>query len=239
MTTGAAPRCWAVIPAAGKGARMGAEFPKQYLHLRGRTIIEHTIERLAGHPRIAGLMVAVAADDEYWPTLGARLPPLKVAIGGTERCHSVLNALRALAAMAAPDDWILVHDAARPCLHRDDITRLIERLGDGATEGGILGIPVRDTLKRCGATGLIEGTVDRTRLWHALTPQMFRLSRLRAALEAALAAGTLVTDEAQAIELAGGTVRVIEGRSDNIKVTRPADLVLAELFLQAQLKESQ
>lgn len=233
------PRYWAVIPAAGKGARMGAEVPKQYLRLGGRMIIEHTLGRFAAHPRIAGVVVAVAADDEIWPSLVPRLPPLTVATGGRERCHSVLNALHALGGVAAPTDWVLVHDAARPCIHHADITRLVEQATNAGTGSGcILGMAVRDTLKRCDARGVVEGTVDRTRLWHALTPQMFRVADLRAALEAALARGILVTDEAQAIELAGGTIRMVEGRGDNLKVTRPDDLVIAELFLQAQLKEA-
>lgn len=232
-------RHWAVIPAAGKGARMGAEIPKQYLRLGTQTIIEHTLQRFVGHAGIAGVVVVVAGDDEIWPTLVRGMPPLHVAPGGRERCHSVLNALDLLAGMAAVDDWVLVHDAARPCIHAGDIARLIEASATTPRdEGCILAMPVRDTLKRCAADGRIEETVDRTRLWHALTPQMFRVGQLQAALRTALSHGALVTDEAQAIELAGGRVRVIEGRGDNLKVTRPDDLVMAELFLQAQAKES-
>ncbi len=227
------PRCWAVIPAAGKGARMGAELPKQYLPLLGQTILEHTLQRVARHPRISGVVVAVAADDEHWALLKPKLPPVRVAPGGPERCQSVLNALLALSPDAAPADWVLVHDAARPCVHVDDITRLIDQLADNPC-GGILGMAVRDTLKRCSREGVIENTVDRTRLWHALTPQMFRYAVLRQALEAALAQGILVTDEAQAIELSGGAVHMVEGRSDNLKITRPEDLALAALLLRAQ-----
>ncbi len=236
MTNVQMPRCWAVIPAAGKGARMGAELPKQYLPLLGQTILEHTLLRFTQHPRISGVVVAVARDDEHWPLLKLKLPPVMVAPGGTERCQSVLNALHTLSADAAPEDWVLVHDAARPCVHADDITRLIDQLGQLGDNpcGGILGIAVRDTLKRCSPEGVIEDTVDRTRLWHALTPQMFRYAALRQALEAALAQGILVTDEAQAIELSGGAVRIVEGRSDNLKITRPEDLALAALFLRAQ-----
>lgn len=214
---------------------MGAILPKQYLQLLGRTIIEHTIERFALHPRIAGVVVAVAVDDDHWPSIRPKLPPLRVTTGGAERCHSVLNALHAIAEDAAPEDWVLVHDAARPCVHHDDIGRLIDELGDDPC-GGILGMSVRDTLKRCSPAGVIEETVDRTRLWHALTPQMFRFSVLRHALELALKNGILVTDEAQAIELAGGTARIVEGRNDNLKITRPEDLALAALFLRAQQK---
>lgn len=214
---------------------MGAILPKQYLQLLGRAIIEHTIERFALHPRIAGVVVAVAVDDAHWPSIRPKLPPLRVTTGGAERCHSVLNALHAIAEDAAPADWVLVHDAARPCVHHDDIGRLIDELGEDPC-GGILGMSVRDTLKRCSPAGVIEETVDRTRLWHALTPQMFRFSVLRHALELALKNGILVTDEAQAIELAGGTARIVEGRNDNLKITRPEDLALAALFLRAQQK---
>jgi 2-C-methyl-D-erythritol 4-phosphate cytidylyltransferase len=153
-------------------------------------------------------------------------------IGGAERCHSVLNGLGALPG-ATGDDWVLVHDAARPCLRQADLTTLIDTLAADAC-GGILAVPVRDTLKRCRADGHIEHTVDRERLWHALTPQMFRVRVLRDALRATLAAHRLVTDEAQAIELAGFVPRVVEGHADNIKITRPEDLALADHYLRTQ-----
>ncbi len=229
-------RIWAVVPAAGMGARMRADVPKQYLPLAGRTVIEHTLTRLAGHPRIAEVVVALASDDVLFPGLAPRLPAAVRAVpGGVERCHSVLNGLNALAAATAAD-WVLVHDAARPCLRAADIDRLLDALS-GTEWGGLLAVPVRDTLKRCGPAGDIEATVDRTNLWHALTPQMFRVGALRTALAAALDAGRLVTDEAQAIEFIGGTPRVVEGRADNIKITRPEDLALAELYLRAQAEE--
>ena len=225
-------RVWAVIPAAGKGSRMGGGMPKQYLPLLGRTVLEHTVARLANHPRVAGVVLVLAADDAWWPTIASKLPSVQTTLGGVERCHSVLNGLRALTAAHA-NDWVLVHDAARPCLRATDIDRLLDELQDSPC-GGLLALPVRDTLKRCTDNGAIESTVDRARLWHALTPQMFRLGALRAALENALITGLLVTDEAQAIEFAGGIPRVIEGSGDNLKITRPEDLKLAELFLLAQ-----
>lgn len=231
------PRCWAVIPAAGKGARMGAPLPKQYLTLGDRTILEHTLDRFLRHPRIAGVTVAIAADDEIWPGIAAALPQVRRVEGGAERCHSVLNALDALRQTLTDEDWVLVHDAARPCVHADDISSLIATLQHEAC-GGILGTAVRDTLKRCSESGLIEDTVDRTHVWHALTPQMFRYGWLHRALSAALASGRLVTDEAQAIELAGGEARLVQGRADNIKITRPEDLALAECFLRAQAGET-
>ncbi|MBI2799067.1 MAG: 2-C-methyl-D-erythritol 4-phosphate cytidylyltransferase [Gammaproteobacteria bacterium] len=224
-------RVWAVIPAAGKGSRMGGDTPKQYLPLLGRTVIEHTVERLANHPRVAGVVLVLAADDAWWRTIAPNLP-VQTTLGGVERCHSVLNGLYALTAAHA-NDWILVHDAARPCLRATDIDRLLDELQDSPC-GGLLALPVRDTLKRCTDNGAIEATVDRARLWHALTPQMFRLGALQAALEHALTMGLLVTDEAQAIEFAGGIPRVVEGSGDNLKITRPEDLKLAELFLLAQ-----
>ena len=227
------PRYWVIIPAAGKGTRMQAELPKQYLQLLGRTVLEHTLSCFAPHPKIAGVMLALASDDIRWPTLRVKSATIRTTVGGLERCHSVLNALIALAPDAAQHDWVLVHDAARPCLRRTDIDRMIETLHDGR-DGGVLATPVRDTLKRCSAAGAIEQTIDRTGLWHALTPQMFPYASLRGALETALARGVLVTDEAQAIELTGAALRVVEGHADNIKITRPEDLVLAELYLRAQ-----
>ena len=228
------PRHWAVVPAAGKGARMGADRPKQYLELAGRTVLEHTLARLLAEPRIAGIVVALAVDDAYARSLLAGLGPrVHATVGGAERCHSVLNGLDALPEAAAAD-WVLVHAAARPCLRADDLGRLIAELASDPC-GGILAVPVRDTLKRCAADGRIEHTVDRERLWHALTPQMFRVGILREALRAALAAARIVTDEAQAIELAGHVPRVVEGHADNIKITRPEDLPLAEHYLRTQM----
>lgn len=229
MTTG--PRIWAVVPAAGRGARMGSEIPKQYLELAGRTILEHTLERLLNEARIASIVVALAADDAQGEAIAAACGQrVRTTLGGAERCHSVLNGITALGALDA--DWVLVHDAARPCLRAADLARLIDELVGGEACGGILGVPVKDTLKRCRA-GSIEATVDRSSLWHALTPQMFRVGVLRSALEDALAAGRIVTDEAQAIELQGLVPRMVEGHADNLKITRPEDLPLAEHYLRA------
>lgn len=224
-------RHWVVIPAAGVGARMKADRPKQYLPLYGKTVIEHTLNCFTQHPAITGIVVALSPDDPYWPGLHieSRLP-LHIAAGGQERCHSVLNALHLLAQHAASDDWVLVHDAARPCLTRPDIDKLCTELNDD-TVGGILAVPVRDTMKRADGEGRIGATEDRNGLWHALTPQMFRLGLLTQALEQALADGFVVTDEASAVEHAGLRPKLVEGRADNIKVTRPEDLALAEFFL--------
>jgi 2-C-methyl-D-erythritol 4-phosphate cytidylyltransferase len=228
--------CWAVVPAAGTGKRMGSATPKQYLPLLGRPVIAHTLTTLLHHPRVDGVVVAVDAGDEWWPAVAAGLgaaKPLLRANGGTERCHSVLNGLDVLRERAAPYDWILVHDAARPCLSAGDLDRLLFELTDDPI-GGLLATPVRDTLKQADPTGRVAATTDRSRLWHALTPQMFRLGMLHDALRAALARGLLVTDEAAAMEAAGFAPRLIEGRADNLKITRPEDLALAEFFLSRQ-----
>jgi 2-C-methyl-D-erythritol 4-phosphate cytidylyltransferase len=226
-----------VIPAAGLGQRMGAEAPKQYLPLRGRVVLEHTVERFASHPRIAGVVVAVAPQDASWDRLRcARDAKVRRADGGVERCHSVLNALKKLTEVAASGDWVLVHDAARPCLRRADIDRMLDTLAAHPV-GGILAAPVRDTMKRSGARNEITATVDRKGLWHALTPQMFRLDALTQAIEQALAKGVIVTDEAQAMELAGHQPMLVEGHADNIKITQPQDLKLADIYLRIQEEE--
>lgn len=215
---------------------MSATRPKQYLTLLDAPVIAHTLQRLCAHPRISGVMVALSPGDPYW----ARLPrPAGCALwtveGGEERCHSVLNALRELAARAAAEDWVLVHDAARPCLRRADLDVLMDTLCDHPV-GGLLGMPVADTLKRTDALGGVVETVPRAGLWRAATPQMFRLGALAEALQAALDQGLLVTDDASAMELAGWRPLMVESHPDNIKITRPQDLSLAALYLGQQAK---
>jgi 2-C-methyl-D-erythritol 4-phosphate cytidylyltransferase len=231
----AAPRYWAVIPAAGTGSRMGVASPKQYLPLHGKTVLEHSVARIAHHPRIAGTVVVIAAEDHEGPRLvhSNGDQSLLFVQGGAERCHSVLNGLLALAGRAAPNDWVLVHDAARPCVRREDIDRLLEQLQDHPV-GGLLGIPVTDTKKRTDTQGNVIETVRREGLWRAATPQMFRYEILLQALQTVLKRGLTVTDEAAAVEMAGYTPRMVEGHADNIKITRPQDLALAELYLQQQ-----
>ncbi|MEW6765698.1 MAG: 2-C-methyl-D-erythritol 4-phosphate cytidylyltransferase [Pseudomonadota bacterium] len=222
---------WVVIPAAGIGARMGADRPKQYLELDGRTVLEQTLACFSHHPRFRGIVLALAIDDPWWPqlVLDARVP-VHVVPGGAERAESVQNALDLLEALGDEADWVLVHDAARPCLTRADLDRLIESVEADAV-GGILAVPVRDTMKRADADGRIARTEPREGLWHALTPQMFRLGLLRESLKQAMADGVAVTDEASAIEHAGLRPLLIEGRADNIKITRTEDLALAAYFL--------
>jgi 2-C-methyl-D-erythritol 4-phosphate cytidylyltransferase len=213
---------------------MGGDRPKQYLPLAGRPLIEYALARLASHPLIEGVVVAISAADPYWPHLAETLSlsvPLVTVIGGDERAGSVMNGLDYLASAGAADaDWVLVHDAARPLLTRDDLDRLLDTLA-GSPVGGLLATPVRDTMKRASRTGEVAETVPRDDLWHALTPQMFRLSLLRNSLSAALAAGIQITDESSAIEWQGHLPQLVEGRADNIKVTRPEDLVVAATLI--------
>ena len=222
---------WCVVPAAGRGTRVGGDCPKQYLPLAGRALIEHTLERLAAHPQVAGLMVTLAAADAHWPALySLHGKPVLTAVGGAERCDSVLAGLDALPAAVAMKDFVLVHDAARPCVRRADISRLIERAG--ALDGGLLGAPLRDTLKSADAGARSVLTEPREQRWRAFTPQMFRRGELAAALRLAALQGTLVSDEAMAMELAGFAPLLVEGAEDNIKVTTAADFALAEFLLE-------
>ncbi|KHL70239.1 2-C-methyl-D-erythritol 4-phosphate cytidylyltransferase [Pseudomonas flexibilis] len=219
------PAFWAVIPAAGIGSRMRADRPKQYLALAGRTILEHTLACFLDHPGLKGVVVSLAEDDPFWPQLScARDLRIHRAPGGSERADSVFNALLRLVELGAgEDDWVLVHDAARPNLARSDLDNLLAVLADDPV-GGLLAVPARDTLKRAGPDGRVRETVDRSVIWQAYTPQMFRLAPLQHALADARVAGVAVTDEASAMEWAGLAPRLVEGRADNLKVTRPEDL---------------
>ena len=228
---GPSQKYWAMIPAAGVGTRMGMDTPKQYLKLCGKCILEYTLELFCMHEKIEGVIVVLAENDTYWETLpAASNKKIQTTIGGVERCHSVQNGLKMLKDIASPDDWVMVHDAARPCLHIDDIDKLIQTM-NAQSIGGILAIPVRDTMKRTGTINEVTETVSREGLWHALTPQMFQLSMLDSALEMAISNNVLVTDEAQAIEMTGERPVLVEGHPDNIKITHQSDLPLAELFL--------
>jgi 2-C-methyl-D-erythritol 4-phosphate cytidylyltransferase len=211
---------------------MGSSIPKQYLSLAGRTVIERVVDILVAEPAIAGVTVAVAADDPYWKRYlpGAWPKPVRIASGGETRAHTVLNALLTLEEELEARDWVLVHDAARPCLHPRDLASLLQAVGDDPV-GGILATPVADTLKKVDEDRLVTATADRDQLWRAFTPQMFRYLLLREALQAALAAGEPPSDEAGALERIGKPVQVVEGRTDNIKITRPDDIALAEAIL--------
>ena len=223
---------WAVVPAGGVGRRMGADRPKQYLQLLDGAVIEHSLLPFCEHPLVKGVVVVVAEGDARWPTLTVSGHPRIVTVsGGRERCHSVLNGLKGLAGHAADGDWVLVHDAARPCVTQADIDGLIDGIGEHAV-GGILALPLMDTVKQVGQDREIERTLARARLWRALTPQMFRLGLLREALAAALADNLLVTDEAQALEHRGYRPRIVPGGAHNVKVSLPEDLALAEFYLE-------
>ncbi|GAB3336977.1 2-C-methyl-D-erythritol 4-phosphate cytidylyltransferase [Marilutibacter aestuarii] len=222
---------WAIVPAAGRGSRFGGDRPKQYLEVAGRTLLEHALDALLAHPRVAGAVVALSADDAHWQGGGGRQgKPVLTCVGGEERADSVLAALDALPDGVDDASLVLVHDAARPNLCLDDLDRLIAA-ADAHADGAILAAPVRDTLKRAAADGSIAGTEPRESLWRALTPQAFRRGGLAAALRAARADGVAVTDEAMAIERMGGRPRLVEGREDNLKVTTPADHALVEFLL--------
>ena len=230
-------RVFAAIPAAGVGRRMGADVPKQYLPLCGVPVLAHGLRRLGDHPKVSGVVVALAPGDPYWQKIEVRCrAPLWVTSGGALRSDSVLAALGMLALHGEEDDWVLVHDAARPCLRRADLDRLIEALWDDPV-GGLLAVPVGDTLKRTGPAGEVQGTVARDGLWQAQTPQMFRLGALIAALEQVAAGGGVVTDESQAMERMGLAPRLVEGHASNIKITRPEDLARAALYLSLQDQE--
>ena len=222
---------WAVVPAAGRGARFGGSIPKQYLGLFGRPLLWHTLDRLLRHPGVEGVVVALAEGDPHWPGwTSLHGKPVVACIGGAERAASVLAGLAALPESVREKDWVLVHDAARPCLRGDDLDRLLAH-GTAHDVGAILAAPVRDTLKRATPDGRIERTEPREALWRALTPQLFRRGLLAHALEGAIASGAAVTDEASAIERLGLEPLLVEGAADNIKVTEPADLALAEFVL--------
>lgn len=224
-------RIWVVVPAAGAGARMGAEQPKQYLPLLGKSILEQTLDTLLAHPAIPHLYLPISDSDTFWSAKAASYQGRVTALcGGRERVDSVLNALRSLPSANA-QDWVLVHDVARPCLRHRDLDNLLETLKPEAV-GGLLGGRVSDTMKRTDAQGVVVQTVSREHLWRAYTPQMFRYGLLLNAIEQACEAGVKVTDEASAIEYLGYAPRMVQGADDNIKVTYPHDLELAALFLE-------
>ena len=236
-------RVWAVVPAAGRGARFEstqADGPKQYARLAGATVLEWSLSALLREPRVAGIVVALAADDTRWPAIAASLTGSRIetTIGGASRQESVMRGLEALEGRAEADDWVMVHDAARPCLTSADLAALIDAVeacedaGEpAAVNGAVLASPVHDTVKR-EREGIAVDTVDRTGLWRALTPQMFGYARLTQALEDAVTLGLAVTDEAQAMERLGLPARLVRGSPFNIKVTTVSDLAMAESILR-------
>ncbi|MGQ0578863.1 MAG: 2-C-methyl-D-erythritol 4-phosphate cytidylyltransferase [Betaproteobacteria bacterium] len=226
------PRYLALIPAAGTGSRMGQTLPKQYLPILNRPLLYHSIAHLCAHALVERVYVVLAAADRWfneydWNPFAAKLVPLYA--GGESRAETVRNGLQRIEREAAGDDWILVHDAARPCVTPELLDRLIGEIGADET-GGLLAVPLADTLKRANSTARVVATEPRTGLWQAQTPQMFRYSLLRRALQSVDPAD--ITDEASAIERLGMQPRLIASDITNLKVTYPEDLALAELILK-------
>ena len=221
----------AIVPAAGVGSRMKAGKPKQYLMIGKLTVLEHTLLKLLDHPRIDKVVVAITDGDPYFSELAIATHPDVVRVsGGRERADSVLSGLQYVQQHQL-GEWVMVHDAARPCVREADINTLID-VSQTHEVGGILASPVRDTMKRANGNNNIEHTVDREALWHALTPQMFRAALLTRTLSEALAEGAIITDEASALEWAGYHPTLVQGSADNIKITQPEDLALAEFYLE-------
>lgn len=230
------PQHFALIPAAGVGARMGVKIPKQYMAVAGKPMLHHALETFAAHARIAHTFVVVSAGDAWideliTPALAPRATVLRV--GGATRQESVFNGLNAIRSLAGDADWVLVHDAARPGLNAELIDRLLDTLGDDEV-GGLLALPVVDTLKRESTGGRSQETVPRAGLWAAQTPQMFRYALLQRALRQAADQGRIgaITDDASAIEMLGLQPRLVEGSPRNLKVTLAQDAALAEFFLK-------
>ncbi|MBA36013.1 MAG: 2-C-methyl-D-erythritol 4-phosphate cytidylyltransferase [Oleispira sp.] len=241
------PQTWLVLPAAGVGSRMQADRPKQYLEMtvKGitKTVIEFTLDHLLSYQTnhiFHKVVVVVTKGDPYWQDISRargydKDERIIVVDGGSERCYSVLNALLAISAVeSSKDAWVAVHDVARPCLSYDDLDNLFSTLKN-YSDGGILATPARDTMKRGALSdgSYIDHTVDRDQLWHALTPQMFPLESLLKNLQLALSESFEVTDEASAMEFSGAKPKLVSGRSDNLKITRPEDLKLAEFYLNS------
>ncbi|KII78562.1 2-C-methyl-D-erythritol 4-phosphate cytidylyltransferase [Vibrio renipiscarius] len=223
----------AIVPAAGVGSRMKAGKPKQYLTIAQKTVLEHTIEKLLAHPAVTLVVVAITDGDPYFPELSIATHPRVVRVsGGKERADSVLSALQYVHAQQLAE-WVMVHDAARPCVRVEDLNTLIS-VSQTHDVGAILASPVRDTMKRSNLNGDIDHTVDREALWHALTPQMFKTEPLTRILNEALVAGAMITDEASAFEWAGLQPALVQGYADNIKITQPEDLALAEFYLKRE-----
>ncbi|MDG1732686.1 MAG: 2-C-methyl-D-erythritol 4-phosphate cytidylyltransferase [Thalassotalea sp.] len=223
-----------VVPAAGIGKRMQSDCPKQYLKIDDVCIIEHTIKRLLSHPQINQVIVALAEHDAVFKLLPIASDPRVInVVGGKERSDSVLAGLQHV----NDAKWVLVHDAARPCITHQDIDRLIT-FCIANEQGAILATPVRDTMKRTTNTSEIQHTENRDNLWHAQTPQMFNHRQLQTCLTAAIKNNVSITDEASAIEASGAKSFVVEGREDNIKITRPSDLNLAAFILEQQKETS-
>jgi 2-C-methyl-D-erythritol 4-phosphate cytidylyltransferase len=229
---------WLVMPAAGASQRFGGTRPKQHMALGARTVLEEALQLFVDDARCAGIALALdseaLADAALRRRLGAKV---QTVAGGAQRCESVRLALSSLDSRAAADEWVLVHDAARACLSRRDLDRLLHS-GAGESVGALLAVPVSDTIKQVDASLLTERTLDRSALWQALTPQMFRFAPLLAALEGARAAGRTPTDEAQAMEWQGARAKLVAALDSNPKITNPEDLLMAAAIRAARLEST-
>lgn len=233
---------WAVLPAAGIGRRMGSSIPKQYLSIDGAPLILHSLRRLSAVKKIEKIVVVIHPEDSRWAELEKSIKEefgnrIITVMGGGERYQSVLNGLTALTEFAGKDDWVLVHDAVRPCVRTSDIENLIQKVSLHSI-GGLLGSPVDNTLKRVDKKLTVIETVDRESYWNALTPQMFRFALLKESIQTVVVSGEQVTDEAAAMEVAGFKPIMIAGQKDNIKITVEADLVLASQILKNQASDN-
>lgn len=226
---------WIVVPAAGRGERMGSDIPKQYVMLGDQCMLQHTLSRLLSVPDAAGIVVTLSEDDQNWSMVASRADDrVHTTLGGKTRAGSVVAGLRYVLDQAPESTWVLVHDAARPLVSLSDIRRLTDTVYNNGAVGGILATPVQDTLKRADSYCCIEQTVSRNQLWQAQTPQLFRAGELLEALQSAAAAdpsGHGITDESSAMESLGHEPQLVEALHPNLKVTRPADLLIASLLL--------
>lgn len=229
-------RLWVVIPAAGIGKRMGVDIPKQYITVCDKAIIEHTVEKFTSRNDLQGILVALSNSDQHWSTLElSKNNKITTVTGGEERYKSVYNALCSLKNKADDDDWILVHDAVRPCITTFEIDQFIADLDHLNGIGGILALPCFETMKKANTNHEIEETIDRKFIWHAQTPQMFRYKKLFLAIEKIMNENIFITDEAMAMELAGYKPVLIQGTHSNIKITDQNDLKYLESFLRQEI----
>jgi len=232
------PAIWALIPAAGIGSRMAADRPKQYLDLAGVPVIIHTLRAIDAYRPLKGILLGLSETDGEWPRVNSALAGLTTELitfnGGAERADTVLLGLQEIVRRGGENDWVLVHDAVRPLVSVTDINRLVSEVSNN-TDGGLLALPVADTLKS-ELQGCANSTVDRSHLWRALTPQFFPVARLMQALAQCRDQSMLVTDESSAIEHTGGKPRLVTGSADNIKLTYPSDLEMAESLILSRSK---
>ena len=222
---------WVVIPATGTGQRMKASCPKQYIQLAEKTILQHTLDNLLSHPLINGAVLVINRDDKHWDKVNYRhSKPVLVCTGGDQRHHSVFNGLDLLKRHSKLNPYVLIHDAVRPFVSHADLDRLIEAL-QHCEDGALLAVPVTDTLKLANNNGFVKTTHPRDHLWRAFTPQAFKLDKIYKALENVIRSKLDITDDASAMEMMGAHPRLVQGDGDNIKITTPQDLLLAEKIL--------